>query len=153
MKILARTVSLANLPALTVEELTVRSRDWAEALFPSVREERLRDAFTRAIADHKTTFAISFYEIKTAWDAIAMDEKMAEYKRREVELDDLDRKRRLAEIRVCQVCHGSGFKDAGTREFAGRDYPQVTRSYGCCDYWERRRQNNERGRMDKIDKG
>jgi hypothetical protein len=144
MKIVARTVSLASLPPLTVEELTVRSRDWADALFFSVPEERLRDAFDGAIKAHATTYPISFFEIKSAWVEIEREERIADYKRREAEMDDLDRKRRLAEFKVCPICHGTGFRDAGSREFAGRDYKGVERSYDCCDYWDRRRQKTRR---------
>jgi hypothetical protein len=152
IKIIARTVSLANLPPLTVEELTVRSRDWADALFVSIPESRLWDAFNRALADHETTYPVSFFELKAAWINIEREERIAEYKRREAVMDDLDRKNRLA-TPVCPICRGTGFKEAAPREsYIGRTYSGVERSYNCCDYWEKRRTQTEANRSQKVER-
>lgn len=66
-QIVSKSVSLANAPSLTREELLIRSRDWAEELFQVVPENQLSQSLKRAFADHETAFPLSAYELKTGY--------------------------------------------------------------------------------------
>lgn len=72
VKIVSKAISLANAPSLTDAELLIRAKDWAEELALLVPENRLLETFRRAVADHQSTFPINFYDLKTAYDKIAV---------------------------------------------------------------------------------
>lgn len=77
MRMVRLTLELANQPPLSAEALDERAAAWAEALFLTVPENRMRDAYDRAVRDHSSTFPINAFEIKIAWDNIAAEDRTA----------------------------------------------------------------------------
>jgi hypothetical protein len=81
IRIIRKSISLANAPSLTEGEYGIRARDWAEQLFEVVPEDRLFEAFGRAVKDHNSSFPVNFYDLKAAWHRIETEEA-AERQRR-----------------------------------------------------------------------
>jgi hypothetical protein len=67
VQIISKSISLANAPSLTREELIIRARDWAEILFQVVPENQLVQSLKRAFDDHDSSFPLTAYELKTAY--------------------------------------------------------------------------------------
>jgi hypothetical protein len=70
VKIISKAISLANLPMLTEAELLVRARDWSEALWEIVPVEALNQCLRRAFEDHRSTFALNAYDLKSAYEKL-----------------------------------------------------------------------------------
>lgn len=51
-----------------------RTDVWTRVLFGVIPERRLQESFDRAFRDHTTSFAINAYDIKAAWERIAVEE-------------------------------------------------------------------------------
>jgi len=134
VKIISRAISLANAPSLTESEIMVRARDWADALFANVPEDRLIDAFRRAIADHTSTFPMSAYELKTAYEKIAEDERTAYARARQKDLEDLERQNLTANYRECPDCFSTGWKYVKRADPSGLIHDGVIRCT-LCNYW------------------
>lgn len=64
-------------PPLEPEDFILRISAWTDVLFGTVPRERLKDAYDRAKADHRSTFPINAYEVKIAWLNIAEEEEKA----------------------------------------------------------------------------
>lgn len=102
----------------------------------AVPEQELQRCFDRAFAGHDSSFPISAYDMKTAYDAIVADERELENRKRE------ERRRKLEAIttepkyRICEHCHSGGF-----REVFNRKDPDNTYVVKCnqCNYWEIRK--------------
>jgi hypothetical protein len=99
-KMVLKSISLANSPALTEIELGQRTKDWAEFLFPIVPENMLQQSFQRAIYDHSGSFPLNFYEVKDAYQKL-VGELPTEARSALPESDEATRN--------CQTCFGSGF--------------------------------------------
>jgi hypothetical protein len=152
MELIRRNVSLAGKPMPVEEDLFNQSEVWADELFSIVPESWLDASFARAFKDHTSEFPITAFEVKNAYTEAERDARIADYKQREAVLDDLERRRRLAEFTICQICFGTGFMSGGFTEYAGRQYHGVVKSFNCCDYWERARTKREAHRTTKIER-
>jgi hypothetical protein len=84
LRVIRRSISLANAPSLTEAEYGIRAKDWCELLEAVIPEERLMDSFMRAARDHASAFPVNAYEIQDAWKNIQAEEQA----RRETEAVD-----------------------------------------------------------------
>jgi len=134
MRIIRRTLDLANQPPLSDEVLESRAESWAETLFNAVPEERLAEAFKRAIADHDSTFPMSAYELKTAYEKIAEAERTAYSRARQKDLEDLERQNLTANYRECRDCFSTGWKYVKRSDPSGLIHNGVIKCT-ICNYW------------------
>lgn len=149
MRIVRRTLELANLPPLSDEMLEERAKVWAETLFEVVPEKRLGDAFKKAVADHNTTFAVSAYDMKIAFQKISTDENAAYLRAREKDLADLDRMNLTANYPECENCLNTGWKWIKQSEPSGRIHLGVIRCE-TCNYWWNVREKLASRTTDKL---
>lgn len=98
-----KTISLANMPALTEEELAKRTADWMGVLNGSVPENWLERSCQNAIYEHKGSFPVTCYEVldgyKRLTSAPPAQKPAEEYK--------------LATTTgggVCERCYGTNFE-------------------------------------------
>lgn len=87
LRVIRKSISLANAPSLTETEYGLRAGDWCELLCEIIPEPRLMDAFMRAARDHASAFPVNAYEVKNAWANIEAEEQAA--KKNNLPADDL----------------------------------------------------------------
>lgn len=76
-EIIIKTISLANMPELVEKELGGRARDWYDAFYGVIPEDKLFPAFQDAFAAHDNAFPVSAYEVKAAYERMVRTEEMA----------------------------------------------------------------------------
>jgi len=124
--------------APTDEEIALRSQSWTRHLMGVVPEVELQRCFDRAFADHDSSFPVSAYDVKSAYDAILADERAAEAKRREERRRQLDAMTTEPKYLICDHCYNSGF-----RQIRNPNDPDGRWVVKCnlCNYWFNRRVN------------
>lgn len=141
VKIISKAISLANAPMLTEPELLVRARDWSEALHGIVPMEALNASVSRAFQNHKSTFPLNAYDLKTAYTElkaeqllslemkpISTDERVDRCTNKDNHLPD-----RFGEIEIylpdkdteaivpCGICRKEDFMEAKTELMASKN--------------------------------
>lgn len=76
-EIIAKSVSLANMPSLTEIEIGNRARDWYDLFYGVIPEDKLFPAFQDAFAAHDNAFPVSAYEVKAAYEQMKRIEAMS----------------------------------------------------------------------------
>lgn len=104
LRMVLKSISLANSPTLTEEEQGDRTRDWAEVLYPIIPDENeARAAFQRAVHAHRGSFPLTCYEVIDAFRATA-EEAAAQPKAIATDAE-------LEEKRLrCLMCFGTGLE-------------------------------------------
>lgn len=72
-----KTVSLSNQPPLSERDLGERALDWLDALEGTIPEDRIRDAFARALKNHSSSYPINAFDMLAAWKDIEAEETAA----------------------------------------------------------------------------
>ena len=108
VRIIAKTISAANMPSLTEAETADRADDWMEVLYGHVPESRLDQAYRQAVHAHSGPFPVNCYEIIAAYNAIIAGEQAADADARRSYSPSKAEEQAVAAM--CDHCHGSGMR-------------------------------------------
>lgn len=104
----------------------------------TIPEQDLQKAFDRAFADHDTSFPVSAYDLKTAYERVIENERVENRRRmtqQSIQEMALSSSRNYWE---CEHCNGCGFRYVDDPH--GSLYRGVVRC-DRCEYWARRDMN------------
>ncbi len=77
LRIVKRSINVANQSALTEDQYGDRAKDWANELILIVPFDRLWQSFDQAFIDRTTNYPISALDIKLAWEKLRQKESAA----------------------------------------------------------------------------